>query len=198
MMKTRPRQLPPPAPATGRFAALDFETADFDHDSACAAGVVVVDGLRIVESKYALIRPPRSRFTFTYLHGIAWSDVADQPVFRDAWPQFAELLTGVDFIAAHSAGFDRSVLIHCCTAAGLPLPVFQFQCTVKLARQAWQLRRAALPEVCRHLGIGLRHHHAESDALACAEIVLAARRQGLPLSPFLGKYRGRLAVKSSV
>src|ERR1700730_17851518 len=42
----------------GRFAALDFETADSGFDSACAVSVVLVDGLTIVKSVYALIQPP--------------------------------------------------------------------------------------------------------------------------------------------
>ncbi|HEU5117484.1 MAG TPA: exonuclease domain-containing protein [Isosphaeraceae bacterium] len=71
-------------------------------------------------------------------------------------------------------------------------PAHRFQCTVKLARHAWGLRPATLPDVCRHLGIPLQHHRAESDARACAEIVIAARKQGLPLSPWLGKYSGSL------
>jgi hypothetical protein len=36
----------------GRFAALDFETADFGRDSACAVGVVVVDGTAVVDRGY--------------------------------------------------------------------------------------------------------------------------------------------------
>jgi DNA polymerase III subunit epsilon len=180
----------------GRFAALDFETADSGFDSACAVSVVLVDGLTIVKSVYALIRPPRRWFEFTHVHGIRWSDVADKPAFCDVWPVAADLLRDVDFVAAHSASFDRSVLMHCCTAADVPVPALKFQCTVKLARQSWDLRPTKLPDVCRHLGIALQHHHAESDARACAEIVIAARRQGLPLSPFLGRYSGRLAAQS--
>lgn len=51
---------------------------------------------------------------------------------------------------------------------------------MKLARRTWGLRPAKLPDVCRHLGIGLRHHDALSDAEACARIVLAA---GVALPP---------------
>jgi len=61
-----------------------------------------------------------------------------------------------------------------------------FVCTVRLARRVWNLHPARLPDVCRHLGIPLRHHDPLSDATACAKIVLAARAQGHPLGPCLG------------
>src|SRR5207237_1122667 len=53
-----------------------------------------------------------------------------------------------------------------------------FKCTVAMARYALGIRPANLANVCRRLGIPLTHHHAESDALACARIVLAAREAG--------------------
>ncbi len=176
----------------GRFAAIDFETADYGRDSACALAVVVVEGTEIIRQEYFLIRPPRPQFVFTYIHGIRWTDVAESPRFCDLWPSVAPLMEGVEFLAAHNASFDRSVLYQCCHGAKVPHPTHRFQCTVKLARHAWGLRPATLPDVCRHLGIPLQHHQAESDARACAEIVIAARKQGLPLSPWLGKYSGTL------
>lgn len=179
-------------PTTGRFAAIDFETADNGRDSACALAVVVVEGTTILRQEHVFIRPPRRQFLFTYVHGIRWSDVANSPRFCEAWQRLAPLLEGVEFLAAHNAGFDRSVLYQCCHGAGMACPDLRFQCTAKLARQAWGLSPATLPDVCRHLGIALHHHRADSDAHACAQVVIAARAQGLPLSPWLGAYRGRL------
>lgn len=178
---------------SGRFAAIDFETADYGRDSACALAVVVVEQTQIVRQEYFLIRPPRKEFIFTYIHGITWRDVAESPQFHEIWPRVKSLLDGVEFIAAHSAGFDRSVLYQCCHSAELTRPGHLFQCTAKLARHAWGLTPATLPDVCRHLQIDLRHHQADSDAKACAEIVIAARKQGLPLSPWLGAFRGQLS-----
>jgi DNA polymerase-3 subunit epsilon len=189
----RPRPIPVPLPSTGRFAAIDFETADYGRDSACAVGVVVVEGDRVVEELSCLIRPPRRDIIFSYLHGITWEMVADQRVFGDVWRELESLLAGVDFLAAHNAGFDRSVLIHGCHLAGLAVPAADFLCTVKLARKAFGLTEAKLPDVCRHLGIGLAtHHEALADARACAGIVVEARRRGLPLEAKLGPYSGKL------
>lgn len=162
-----------------RFAAIDFETADRGRDSACSLAVVVVEGLQVVGKVHFLIRPPRRQFVFSYMHGITWAHVADKPSFREVWPKAMELLEGVRFIAAHSAAFDRSVLVECCRTGGLSPPAVEFQCTVKLARKAWGIRPTKLPDVCRYLGIPLQHHRADSDALACANIVIAAQRQGI-------------------
>jgi DNA polymerase III subunit epsilon len=158
------------------FVALDFETADYPRDSACALGLVRVENHRIIERAYYLIRPPRKRFVFTYLHGITWEDVAGQPTFAELWPSLTPILAGVDFLAAHNASFDRSVLQKCCETAGINPPRTPFRCTVQLARQTWNIYPTKLNNVCDHLGITLKHHHAASDAEACALIAIAAHQ----------------------
>lgn len=176
----------------GKFVAIDFETADHGRESACALGMAVVEGCEIVREEYVLIRPPHRQFLFTWVHGIRWEDVAGAPTFCEVWPTLLPMLEGAEFIAAHNAGFDRSVLYQCCHSSRMTWPSHRFQCSAKLARQSWGLPSVKLPEVCRHLGIDLRHHRADSDARACARIVIAAREQGLPLSPWLGAFGGRL------
>jgi DNA polymerase III subunit epsilon len=176
-----------------RFAAIDFETADHGRDSACSLAIIVVEGTTIVEKGYYLIRPPRSEFLFSYIHGIRWSDVAQKPTFGEQWPQMAKLFSDIEFIAAHSATFDRSVLYHCCANSGHSPPTIPFYCTVKLARKAWDIRPTKLPDVCRYLNLPLKHHDAESDATACAKIVIATREQGIPLSGKLGAYTGQVS-----
>jgi DNA polymerase-3 subunit epsilon len=159
----------------GDFVAIDFETADYWPDSACAVGLVRIEGNRIVQRHHFLIRPPRRRFVFTYLHGINWEKVADQPTFAELWPTLTPSLAGVDFLSAHNASFDQGVLAACCRIAGLTPPPLPFVCTMKLARSTWKLFPTKLSDVCAHLDIPLNHHQALSDAEACARIVLAAR-----------------------
>jgi DNA polymerase III subunit epsilon len=173
----QPVRVSKPPGALPCFVAIDFETADRGMDSACAVGLVRVVGAEIVERLHFLIRPPRQSFPFSYIHGITWAHVAKEPTFADLWPQIDAQLRGVDFVAAHNASFDRLVLRACCEQARLPLPELRFECSMRLARAAWNLRPTRLPDVCRHLGISLHHHDALSDAEACARIVLAARGQ---------------------
>ena len=69
-----------------KFLAIDFETADYGTDSACAVGLVRVESGKIVASESHLIRPPRPNLYFSYLHGITWEDVQDQPIFLGFGP----------------------------------------------------------------------------------------------------------------
>ena len=167
------RPLPLPDPAAP-FVAIDFETADYGPDSACAIGLARVEGLAVVRRESVLIRPPRPRVLFTSVHGITWDMVREALPFAAAWPRLAPLLDGAAVLAAHNAPFDRRVLAACCAAAGLPPPAPPFVCTVQVARRTWGLPRNDLPSVCRRLGIGLLHHDAGSDAEACARILIAA------------------------
>jgi len=169
----RPQLLAIP-PANGAFAAIDFETADHGPDSACAVGLVRVEGLEVVARATLWIRPPRPRVLFTHVHGLTWTMVKDAPPFADAWPLLAPLLEGASVLAAHNAPFDRRVLAACCAAAGLAAPALPFLCTVQLARRTWKQKPNDLPSVCRRLGIELSHHDPASDAHACARIVIAA------------------------
>ena len=187
--KTRTPRPPVDSPIlTGRFAALDFETADYGRDSACALSVVIVDNDRVVDTWTSLIRPPRKEFCFTYLHGISWNHVKDKPVFGELWPAVAKLLEKVDFLAAHNASFDRSVLRACCETAGHEHTTVPFLCTVKLARSTWDIYPTKLSDVAHHLQIPLKHHDAASDAFACAQILIKAREKGHTYEELLHKH----------
>ena len=174
-----PATAPPPATgAPSKFVALDFETATGRRDSACAVGVVVVEDGRITHSVHRLIRPPKSWFSFTWLHGLDWKKVRNAPAFDAVWRDLAPLFDGADFVAAHNASFDRSVLAACCSRHGLATPPQPFVCSVKVAREVWDIRPTKLSDVCARLDIPLNHHEALSDATACARIVIAATATG--------------------
>lgn len=165
------------------FVAIDFETSHRGRDSACAIGLVRAEGGRIVAREARLIRPPLQEVLHTWVHGLSWRDLRDQPMFADVWRDLLPLLDGVAFLAAHNASFDRSVLRASCEGAGLRAPDLPFLCTVKMARQAWELRPTKLPDVARYLGVPLRHHDALSDAEVCAQAVLAAPGTALQMLP---------------
>ncbi len=156
------------------FVAIDFETANRSRESACSIGMVRVEQGQIVQREHYLIRPHQPEFEFTYIHGIRWKDVAKEPTFGERWPEIEVVLKGTEFIAAHNASFDRGVLNACCDIYGIQRPQQDFLCTVQLARKTWKLHPTKLPNVCEYLGLELKHHHALSDAEACAQIVIAA------------------------
>ncbi len=159
------------------FVAIDFETANTSADSACSVGVVkVVDG-EIVAKAVHFIRPPTRQFLFTHIHGLTWSDVAKADNFAALWPKIEGFIDGAAHFVAHNASFDRGVLNACCRSYGIEAPSLPFQCTVQIARRVWNIRPTRLSNVCERLGIALNHHEALSDAMACAQIFIAAEKQ---------------------
>ncbi|MBA4393731.1 MAG: hypothetical protein C0407_09285, partial [Desulfobacca sp.] len=172
--KVQPKKIDTSNKKPIRFAAIDFETADYGRDSACALAIVVVNGVTVEKKMYHLIRPPRNSFVFSYLHGIEWKHVARKPPFEGIWREVHALIQNVDFMVAHNATFDKSVLHTCCDLIDVEAPEKDFLCTMKLARTIWNIYPTKLSDVCRKLDIPLDHHNAVSDALACAKIVTAA------------------------
>ena len=134
------------------------------------------ENCRVTATAYRLIRPPRPDILFTDIHGITWADVENEPGFGEVWPELAGFFEGIDFITAHNAPFDRSVLNACCAAAGLEPPPHPFICTVKLSKTELGLKPATLSHVCHHLSIPLKHHNALSDAEACAKIMITVEQ----------------------
>jgi DNA polymerase III subunit epsilon len=170
----RPYTLIDPVPGT--FVAIDFETADHGADSACAIGMVRVENGKLTRRVRQFFRPPRDVMMFTHIHGITMDYIEEKPTFAQAWPVLQDVLSGADFLAAHNAGFDRSVLNACCASAGVQAPDQAWVCTVRQARRVLGIRPANLANVARVMGLKLIHHDALSDAEACARIVMAVRR----------------------
>jgi len=157
------------------WVAIDFETATRERASACALGIAVIEGGRIVETRDWLMRPPGNRFEWmnTRVHGIDARTVAREPGFGGVWPEIEPYLSGAALLA-HNASFDMAVLRASLGALGLDPPrVVGYHCTVAMARTAWpDLSDHRLPTVSRHCGFELNHHDAGSDAHACAAIAL--------------------------
>ena len=165
------------------FTAIDFETANYQRDSACSLAMIkVIDGA-IVDRWFALIHPPPGDFVFTYLHGISEADVASAKTFAEHWPDIRAFCRDTPILAAHNAAFDREVLQSCCRFYRIKPPPYRFVCTVQAARWAWPgLPRHTLDAVCRKLNLPLNHHDAQSDAQACARILLRTIQDGYPIS----------------
>lgn len=156
------------------FTAIDFETASYQRTSACQLGVVVVEKGGIVDSRSWLIKPPSPLFHFTYIHGITYDMVRQQPTFQELWPSIQPYIANKT-LAAHNATFDISVLVAVLNHYKLEVPAFQVIDSLTVARKAWPgLSNHKLNTVASHLCCELQHHDAASDARACAEILLRA------------------------
>ena len=164
---------------TPSFVAIDFETANSNRDSACAIGLVRVDNSQIVAKEMRLINPqaPFKWFCIN-VHGLTEDDVVDAPLFNEVWEELTPLLKDAEFIVAHNARFDKPVLYKCCDRYKIDPPGHNITCSIKAAKYFCKLPSYKLNRVCAHLGVGLNHHEALSDATACAEIMIRAYENG--------------------
>ncbi|MBD3867388.1 MAG: 3'-5' exonuclease [Acidobacteria bacterium] len=181
------------------WVALDFETANEQRDSVCAVGIARVAAGRIVDRRSWLVRPAELRFNGINIsiHGITEADVREAPTFDRLWPELKPILSEGTVIA-HNAGFDMSVLRHTLDRYRIPYPPIRYLCTVTLSRLSWpRLTNHKLNTVADHLGLSLKHHDAEDDAVACAGVSLHCCRRSNAvdvdeLADRLGIRHGRL------
>lgn len=158
-----------------RWVAIDFETATREPVSACALGIAVIEGARVVQTESWLIRPPFNEYEFwnTRIHGISAEDTEYAPEFEEVWWEVGALI-GESGLLAHNASFDARVLRTLLDRRELPAPDYAYACTVSLARKAMpHLPKHTLDVTCDACGIRLVHHDAASDAEGCARVALA-------------------------
>lgn len=72
------------------FVALDFETANRSHASACAVGAVRVRDGRVIDDYFTLIRPGEGLDEFepanVRVHGITAAAVEASPRWTEVYP----------------------------------------------------------------------------------------------------------------
>ena len=150
------------------FAAIDFETANYERSSVCSVGVVVVRGGEIVDSFYSLIQPEPNyyRYWCSQVHGLSSDDTDDAPVFPEVWKQVAPLIEGLPLVA-HNKLFDEGCLKAVFRVYQMDYPDYEFYDTLCASRRKFpKLENHQLHTVAAACGYRLEHHH---NALADAE-----------------------------
>lgn len=158
------------------FTSIDFETATYDRNSACAVGIVTVDNGIIVDEYYTLIQPPDNYYYYnnTEIHGISAKDTKNTGTFDVHFKEIHKRLTGKT-VVAHNESFDRGVLNACIGHYGLSYKGLllhkNWECTLQIYRSLGYYPNR-LSDCCARLDIPLQHHEALSDARACAKLYL--------------------------
>ncbi len=157
-----------------RFAAIDFETANWQRTSVCAVGVVVINQGKLEEQFYSLIQPAPNFYSRrnTEIHGLSRSDTEDAPVFPTVWREILPLVKGIPLVA-HNSVFDEGCLRAVHALYEMDYPDYRFYCTCRLARKYFKgLENYQLHTVSAFCGFDLLHHHnALADAEAAAVIM---------------------------
>jgi DNA polymerase-3 subunit epsilon len=158
------------------FITIDFETATSVRDSPCEIGLTFVKDNQIVETKSWLIKPIYSEFDYfnILIHGIRPEHVINKPEFNELWIELKPLIEN-QFLIAHNASFDISVLRKTLQTYQLPFPSLNYSCSYIFSKSIWPALPAYdLKTLCKINNIDLNHHSAGSDSKATAELALKA------------------------
>lgn len=161
------------------FVAFDFETANSSSCSACAIGIAVVEGGKVVENFAELIRPPETRFDRFNIrvHGIHPEHVSEEESLSEMWPRLRPYFEDRT-VVAHNVQFDVGVLCATLDHFAVRYPRTNYLCSLALSRRMWPwMPSHRLNQVCAFLGVEFSHHHAGEDAFAVACILIEAARQ---------------------
>jgi DNA polymerase-3 subunit epsilon len=157
------------------FAAIDFETANQSPSSVCSVGVVIVRDGVVVDKYYSLIQPEPNYYSYfnTKVHGLTSRDTDKARVFPKVWSEIAPLIDGLTLVA-HNKSFDENCLKAVFRTYSMDYPDYEFKCTcVKSRKVLPDLPNHQLQTVSEYCGYSLKnHHHALSDAEACAIIAI--------------------------
>jgi DNA polymerase III subunit epsilon len=184
------------------FITIDFEIANNKMSSACSMGMAFVKDHQVVDEKYFLIQPSKLEIdaATTKIHGITVEDVKNAHRFDEIWEEIKHYFNGTTIIA-HNAQFDMSVLHSCLTEYSLVLPKFNYICSIPLSSAAIRGKSVvgnSLKERLAYFNIELtNHHHAGSDARACAELVIASMKmmKKASLQTYISQFGERIFVR---
>ena len=152
-----------------RFTAIDFETASASRSSCCSIGLIYWDGF--TESKWStLVNPGNIQFTNSHIHNITKRSVQNQPTFADVFETLNSYINKSDFVVAHNAQFDRSVLTATCHKNLINISEPPWFCTRVASTKISKAISHDLESIAKRLGIKFTHHDAQEDAEACYKI----------------------------
>ena len=156
------------------FAAIDFETANFERTSVCSVGVVVVRDGKKVDDFYSLIHPEPDYYNYvcSSVNGLCREDTEEAPIFPEVWKRIEPKIEGLPLVA-HNKAFDETCLKAVFRMYQMDYPDYPFYCTLIRSRQVWPGGHHNLDIIAKRCGYDLKnHHHALADAEACAAIAL--------------------------
>ena len=161
------------------FVALDFETANRKRESACSLSLVTYQNGTIQDVFSSFIDPEDYFEPFNiHIHGITPNMVKKSPTFPQILEQVQDKLEN-NIVVAHNAPFDISVIRKSCERYELPIPSMTYFCTRYLSSLLHtNLQKHDLETICAAFDIPLtKHHEAESDAIACGNILVKSLEQ---------------------
>ena len=173
-----------------RYIAFDVETPNRMNHRMSAIGITVVEDCSVTDEFYSLVNPETYFDSFNVnLTGISAEEAGKAPAFPEIWRRIEPVMSS-GLLVAHNAVFDMGVLKKCLNGYGIRWKSsVRYLCTVQMGRRVLPGVSHSLTSLCGYYGIGLDHHHADSDSRACAEILLRYIRDGADAGSFIRMYR---------
>ena len=172
-----------------RYVVFDVETPNRYNNRMSAIGISVIENGIIADEFFSLVNPETYFDYFNVrLTGINEAAVAQAPTFPVLWQEIEPIMSG-GILVAHNAPFDMSVLRACLRDYGIVWKrSVPYTCTVKIGRRVLPGIKHNLNVMCDYYGICLQHHQADSDARACAEILLRYMSRGVDPADYVKEY----------
>ncbi len=173
-----------------QFVALDVETANADMASICQVGLARYQDGSLVEEWKTYVDPDDYFDAMNVsIHGIDEEMVKGAPSFPCVALYLWDHLS--DRVVVCHTHFDRVAIRQAFAKHHMPLPVFTWLDSARVARRAWEefaRRGYGLKNVCQFLGYQFSQHDALEDAKAAAHVLLAAMaKTGLDVAGWLNR-----------
>ena len=160
------------------FLTIDFEVASRYEYSPCSVSIYNFTETSYNKILSTLINPGDVFFDskFTELHGITKDMVKNAPSVEEVMRNICTIIKD-KFLFAHNASYDVHKVIDGCNYYNIDIPNFKYADSLVVAKRTWKgLINYKLNTISEFLNIELNHHNADSDAIACGEIILEAMK----------------------
>ena len=157
-----------------KITIFDIEELNNDPVSVCSIGIVVLEDMKVKETFYSLIRPPKLTFDpYRYkVHKIRPQDLKKQPTFPEIWPKISKYFEN-SIVISHDIQSDLNHLLAVFRRFRIRKPTCYLSCTLVLAKLFHpELQKYGLGSLCDFYSVDLENaHNALADSLACAELL---------------------------
>ena len=162
------------------FNAVDVETANSDRSTICQVGIARVVNGQVVDRWGTLVDPEDEFDDWNIsIHGITPEQVNGAPTLPEVREELRHRLRG-QVLVSHTR-FDRSAFEIAMDKYGLEQLQVYWLDSARVVRRGWPekfgQRGYGLKNVAYYIGHEFKHHDAVEDAVAAAEITLAACRE---------------------
>lgn len=153
------------------YIVLDLETPNRRNNSMSSIGIVVVEDGEVVDELYSLINPETYFDSFNIsFTGIHPEDVVDAPTFPEYWDEIKDMVCS-NIIVGQNITFDLNVISKSLTRYKMPIPPFEYYCTLSSCKRNLNLPSNSLSYIVSNvLKTSYDAHNAMADAQMTNEL----------------------------